>query len=51
VEFRIYAKAGSGSGSFFAIDNVTLNGSVTPEPATIGLFGLGITAIIRRRRK
>jgi hypothetical protein len=35
----------------FAFDNYELTGTLIPEPATIGLFGLGITAIIRRRRK
>ena len=35
----------------FAFDNYELTGTPVPEPATIGLFGLGITAIIRRRRK
>jgi PEP-CTERM motif len=34
VEFRIYAKSGLVSSSFFAVDNVALNGSVSqiPEP-------------------
>ncbi len=35
----------------FAFDNLELTGTQIPEPATIGLFGLGITAIIRRRGK
>ena len=35
----------------FAFDNYELTGTTIPEPATIALFGLGITAIIRRRRK
>ncbi len=35
----------------FAFDNYELTGTLIPEPATIGLFGLGITAIIRKRRK
>jgi hypothetical protein len=32
VEFRIYAKNGSVSSSFFAVDNVALNGSVSQIP-------------------
>jgi hypothetical protein len=39
-----------GSGKL-AFDNFELTGTQIPEPATIGLLGLGITAIIRRRRK
>jgi hypothetical protein len=35
----------------FAFDNYELTGTLIPEPATIGLFGFGITAIIYRRRK
>jgi hypothetical protein len=35
----------------FAFDNYELIGTQIPEPATVALFGLGITAIIRRRRK
>jgi hypothetical protein len=34
-----------------AFDNFELTGTQIPEPATIALFGLGITAIIRKRRK
>jgi PEP-CTERM motif len=60
VEFRIYAKAGSVSGSFLAVDNVTLNGSVSqipelpttqiPEPTTICILGLGALGLIRRKK-
>ena len=35
----------------FAFDNYELTGTQIPEPATIALFGFGITALIRRRRK
>jgi hypothetical protein len=50
VEFRFndFDKDGSGK---LAFDNFELTGTPIPEPATIGLLGLGITAIIRRRRK
>ncbi|MGA2324427.1 MAG: PEP-CTERM sorting domain-containing protein [Sedimentisphaerales bacterium] len=50
VEFRFNDFDNKGSGKL-AFDNFELTGTQIPEPATIGLFGLGITAIIRRRRK
>ena len=50
VEFRFNDFDYKGSGKL-AFDNFELTGTQIPEPATIGLFGLGITAIIRRRRK
>jgi len=50
VEFRFNDFDNHGSGKL-AFDNFELTGTQIPEPATIGLFGLGITAIIRRRRK
>jgi hypothetical protein len=50
VEFRFNDFDHNGSGKL-AFDNFELTGTQVPEPATIGLLGLGITAIIRRRRK
>jgi hypothetical protein len=50
VEFRFNDFDNKGSGKL-AFDNFELTGTLIPEPATIALFGLGITAIIRRRRK
>ncbi|MGA2678565.1 MAG: PEP-CTERM sorting domain-containing protein [Sedimentisphaerales bacterium] len=50
VELRFNDFDNHGSGKL-AFDNFELTGTQIPEPATIGLFGLGITAIIRRRRK
>jgi hypothetical protein len=50
VELRFNDFDNKGSGKL-AFDNFELTGTLIPEPATIGLFGLGITAIIRRRRK
>jgi hypothetical protein len=50
VELRFNDFDNKGSGKL-AFDNYELTGTQIPEPATIGLFGLGITAIIRRRRK
>jgi hypothetical protein len=52
VEFSIYAKGGSGTGGFLALDNVTLNGSVfqNPEPATICLLGLGALSLLRKKK-
>jgi hypothetical protein len=50
VEFRFNDFDNKGSGKL-AFDNFELTGTQIPEPAMIGLFGLGITAIIRKRRK
>jgi hypothetical protein len=48
----------SGSANYIAFDNITLGAStpvgVTPEPATLALFGsgvLGVVGLVRRRRK
>ena len=50
VELRFNDFDNHGSGKL-AFDNFELTGTLVPEPATIALFGLGITAIIRRRGK
>jgi hypothetical protein len=50
VELRFNDFDNHGSGKL-AFDNFELTGTQIPEPATIALFGLGITAIIRKRRK
>jgi len=50
VEFRFNDFDNHGSGKL-AFDNLELTGTQVPEPATIGLLGLGITAIVRRRGK
>ncbi|MHB8636814.1 MAG: PEP-CTERM sorting domain-containing protein [Fimbriimonadaceae bacterium] len=39
-----------GNAQFF-FDNVQLNASPAPEPASIGLLGLGVAALIRRRAR
>jgi hypothetical protein len=50
VELRFNDFDNKGSGKL-AFDNFEMTGTLIPEPATIGLFGLGITALIRKRRK
>jgi hypothetical protein len=50
VEFRIYARDAAADGGDFAIDNVTLNGTMIPEPATICLLGFGALSLIRRKK-
>ena len=44
--------AATSSGGNFRLDNVVLNGNVTaiPEPATMGLLGLGALAMVLRRK-
>lgn len=54
VEFRVYgygASLESGTGSFEGDGNdITVNGEVVPEPATLGLLGLGALALAFRRK-
>lgn len=50
VQLRFYDLDELGNDKF-AFDNLEFTGTQIPEPATIALFGFGITAIIHRRRK
>lgn len=37
--------------NYIAIDNITVNASAVPEPATLVLMGLGLAGLVVRRRK
>lgn len=54
VEFRLYQwdqGLGGSSGSAWNFDNVTLNGDVVPEPASLALLSAGgLLMLVRRRR-
>lgn len=54
IEFRVYgyeASGDGGSGRFEGTGNdITVNGEVVPEPATMGLLGLGALALALRRK-
>lgn len=54
VYFRIYA-AGSGTdgdpGNSLLLGNLTITGDVVPEPATLGLLGIGGLGVLLRRRR
>jgi hypothetical protein len=49
IEFRIYARDAT-DGGILDIDNVTLNGTLIPEPATIALLSLGALSLLRRKK-
>ncbi len=51
VSFRMYGSGANSAGKDWLHDNVTVNGSVIPEPATLGLLVLGGLTLLRRRRK
>ena len=46
--FRIY---GFGTNGAFNVDNVTMNGTVIPEPGSMALIGIGMLGLIILRRK
>jgi hypothetical protein len=48
--FRIYGWDNSTVGGQLRIDDVQLNGTVVPEPSAALLGGLGLLALLRRRR-
>ena len=50
VSFRLYGSGANNAGKDWLHDNVTVNGSVIPEPATLGLLVLAGLARLRRRR-
>ena len=53
VEFRIYMWGGNGTAASSRVnfDQIVVEGSVIPEPATIGLLGLGAVALLALRRR
>jgi len=48
--FRLYYYDNSGSGGKVFIDDLTINGEVIPEPASLALLGLGAMVVVRRRK-
>jgi len=50
TEWRIYIFAANDNNTGFRLDDITLNGTVIPEPATLGLVSLGGLLAWRRRR-
>lgn len=50
ITFRLYAYS-PGSGQTIDFDNITVNGSVVPEPSTTVLAALGAAAMVLRRKR
>ena len=50
VNFRLYGYAASSASGTWGVDNVTLNGSVIPEPTTVVMMGIGLIGIVFARR-
>lgn len=51
VTWTLLFTKGTGGNDRLRIDDLTLNGSVVPEPSSTALLGLGSLALILRRRK
>lgn len=53
VQFRVYwsGSANKSSNGRVYVDDFVLNGTVIPEPATIGMVGLGAVALLALRRR
>ncbi|MGA0899005.1 MAG: PEP-CTERM sorting domain-containing protein [Luteolibacter sp.] len=52
IEFRLYFSDNANNTSpIFRVDNVTVNGTVVPEPSSALLGGLGALLLLRRRRQ
>ena len=44
-------KGSAGSGPFLGLDHLVVNGFTAPEPATLGLMGVGGAGLLARRRR
>jgi len=52
TEFRLYGAGASAAAGTFAVNSFTFNGDavLVPEPASLGLIGVGALSLLRRRR-
>ncbi|HWL92214.1 MAG TPA: PEP-CTERM sorting domain-containing protein [Phycisphaerae bacterium] len=50
VQFRIMTSDAVGSDEWIGIDDITVVGTIIPEPATLSLLAFGAFALIRRKR-
>lgn len=50
LEFRVLTTNAAGSDEWVGIDDITVTSDPVPEPATLTALGIGLAAILRRRR-
>jgi len=50
LEFRVITTNAVGNDEWIGIDDISVTSTPVPEPATMAILGLGLAAVVRRRR-